>query len=114
MIQEDNFIERWAKLQDKLTEQFGKMPTMEVILFLIGVNEYKGHIPKIKFSKEQKQDLMHVAVCTLLCRDGYYHHNGHDEEGWPHFSELKSVQEGTLQEQEKLLKSSMLDYFGIE
>jgi hypothetical protein len=111
---DDNFIRRWAILEDRLTQQFGKMPSMEAILFLVGINEYKGRIPKIKFSKEQKQDLMHVAICTLLSKDGYYAYNGHDEEGWPHYLELKTVEHDNLQKQEELLKSLLLDYFEIE
>jgi len=45
-------------------ERFGKKPDMEAILFLIGIQEF-GQL-KEKFTKEQKQDLMHVAVCSYL------------------------------------------------
>jgi hypothetical protein len=86
---------------------------MEAILFLIGMNEYSGRIPKIKFSKEQKQDLMHVAVCSLLSRGGYYAFEGYDEEGWPHFREVKKVESDSLGGQEALLKEYILEYFEI-
>lgn len=108
----DNAV-RWQDLEEKLKERFDKVPDMEAILFLIGINEYRGRIPKIKFSKEQKQELMHVAVCTLLSKSGYYELEGYDDEGWPHFTELRSVKENTLEEQEKLLKECILDYFEI-
>lgn len=109
-------FERWIILEADLVERFGKKPNMEAILFLIGMNEYKGRVPKIKFSKEQKQDLMHVAVCTLLAQDGYYQLEGYDEEGWPHFRQLKHVEtdQETLMAQDVLLKEYILDYFGIE
>lgn len=93
-----------------LKERFGKIPDMEGILFLIGVNEL-GSLPRKKFSKEQKQDLMHVAVCTLLSRLGYYEPAGRDEEGWPHFHELKPVTTLGLNDQERMLKECIIHYF---
>jgi hypothetical protein len=104
---------RWSALEANLKERFGKVPDMEAILFLIGINEYRGRMPKLKFSKEQKQELMHVAVCTLLSKGGYYTLEGYDDEGWPHFTELQSVKENTMDDQESLLKTYILDYFEI-
>ncbi len=83
----ENFEQKWVDTETLLQERFGKVPDMEGILFLIGVNEF-GDLPRKKFSKEQKQDLMHVAVCTLLSHLGYYSYAGRDEENWPHFIEL--------------------------
>jgi len=94
-----------------LTERFGKTPNMEAILFLIGLNEYRGRIPRIKFSKEQKQDLMHVAVCSLLSQSGFYELEGYDEEGWPHYKESDTVKTTSMEEQEVLLKEHILNYF---
>ena len=82
---------------------------METILFLIGVQEL-GDI-KAKFSKEQKQDLMHIAVCTLLSESGYYELEGADGDGWPHFKQLKSLPELNPKEQEDFLKDHVLLYF---
>src|SRR5687768_10093067 len=94
----DDLQSRWWKLEEQLMERFGKKPDMEAILFLIGMQEL-GNI-KPKFTKEQKQDLMHVAVCTLLAQSGYYILEGHDEEGWPHFKQLRALPEYGLIEQE--------------
>ena len=85
----DDFQVRWWNLEAKLVERFGKKPDMEAILFLIGIQEF-GHI-RDKFTKEQKQDLMHVAVCTLLGQSGYYEIDGCDDDGWPHFKQLKAL-----------------------
>jgi hypothetical protein len=82
---------------------------MEAILFLIGIQEF-GNI-KSKFSKEQKQDLMHVAVCSLLSQSGYYKLEGYDDEGWPHFLQLKELPVYNMIEQESFLKDHMLLYF---
>lgn len=111
MNHNDNIAVRWTALEAMLTERFDKLPNMEAILYLIGINEYNGRIPKIKFSKEQKQDLMHIAVCTLLSKSGYYKLSGFDDDGWPHFEELIPVPETTLEGQELLLKRHVLEYF---
>lgn len=83
---------------------------MEAILFLIGVQEF-GDIRK-KFSKEEKQDLMHVAVCSLFRQSGYYELEGVDEDGWPHFRQLKALPTMGMIEQENFLKDHILLYFG--
>jgi hypothetical protein len=108
----DDLQSRWWKLEETLMQRFGKKPDMEAILFLIGMQEL-GNV-KSKFSKEQKQDLMHVAVCTLLSQSGYYKVDGRDEEGWPHFTQLKALPEFNLIEQENFLKDHILLYFQNE
>jgi len=65
----DDLQVRWFGLEQKLMERFDKKPDVESILFLIGVQEF-GDIRK-KFSKEQKQDLMHIAICTVLSPSGF-------------------------------------------
>lgn len=106
----DNFEQRWLNTEMLLKERFDKVPDMEGILFLIGVNEL-GRMPRKKFSKEQKQDLMHVAVCTLLSQLGYYAPVGRDEEGWPHFNELMPVPASGIKDQEQMLKECVVRYF---
>ena len=105
----DDLQTRWWKLEEKLMERFGKKPDMETILFLIGIQEF-GDI-KAKFTKEQKQDLMHVAVCTVLMPSGYYELEGVDNDGWPHFKQLKAMPEMNPFEQEAFLKDHILLYF---
>jgi hypothetical protein len=106
---QDDLQARWWKLEEKLMERFGKKPDMESILFLIGIQEL-GDI-QAKFSKEQKQDLMHVAVCTLLAPSGYYELEKVDEEGWPHYRQLKSLPPMDLLTQENFMKDHVLMYF---
>lgn len=106
---QDDLQQRWWNLEAKLVERFGKKPDMEAILFLIGIQEF-GQI-KQKFTKEQKQDLMHVAVCSLLSKSGYYELERIDEAGWPHFKQLKAMPAMSLPEQENFLKDHVLLYF---
>jgi len=105
----DDLQIRWWNLEAKLVERFDKKPDMETILFLIGVQEF-GQL-KEKFSKEQKQDLMHIAVCKLLAPSGYYAQEGIDDDGWPHFRQLKPMPELSAFEQENFLKDHILLYF---
>jgi hypothetical protein len=105
----EDFEKRWKPVEDMLTERFGKKPNMEAILFLIGVNEINNL--KKKYTKEQKQDLMHVAVCTLLSQSGYFELDGYDKDGWPHFKELQPVPKMEMMEQEAFLKEHVIAYF---
>jgi len=105
----DDLQSRWWGLEEKLMNRFGKKPDMEAILFLIGIQEF-GDI-RDKFTKEQKQDLMHVAVCSLFAQSGYYELEKVDEEGWPHFKQVKSLPVMSLIEQENFLKDHVLLYF---
>ena len=81
----------------------------KAILFLIGLQE-TGLI-KEKITKEQKQDMMHVAVCTLFLQSGYYELEGKDVDGWPHFRQLKPLPALSAIEQENFMKDHILLYF---
>jgi len=108
----NNFDERWLAVQQLLRERFGKVPDLESILFLVGLNEV-GAGPGDKFTKEQKQDLMHVAVCTLLAQLGYFEFAGRDGDGWPHFHVAGSPPQGGLLGQEQMLKECVVRYFDL-
>lgn len=107
----ENFEQRWIDIEFLMRERFGKVPDMEGILFLIGMNELGRWPTKKKFTKEQKQDLMHIAVCSLLGKRGYFELAGHDDEGWPHFNSIKDVEAAEFFTQELLLKECIIEYF---
>ena len=82
---------------------------VSAILFLIGVNELgEGYR---KFNKNQKTDLMHIAICTLLEPYGYYEFEGRDGDNWPHYKLLKDLPPLDNRQQQHLLKEGMIDYF---
>ena len=110
MFTNDDLQKRWWDLEARLVERFGKKPDMETILFLIGLQE--TGLVKQKITKEQKQDLMHVAVCSLLSPSGYYEMEGKDKDGWPHYKQLKPMPDMNAIEQENFLKDHILLYFG--
>ena len=109
MFMNDDLQQRWWNLEARLVERFGKKPDLETILFLIGIQEF-GDI-KEKFTKEQKQDLMHIAICSLLSASGYYELERVDEDGWPHFKQLKQMPDMDAIAQENFLKDHILLYF---
>ena len=101
--------EKWEVLITKLEKQFGEKPDLQTILFLIGVQELgKGYQ---KFSKHEKQDLMHIATCRLLSQWGYYELEGLDQDGWPHWISKSKLPHLTLFQQEQLLRQSVIEYF---
>ena len=94
---------KWVALLKALETALGKRPKdLNAVLFLIGVQEL-GQGPKV-FSKEEKQDLMHIAICKLLSKSGFYILEGLDKQGWPHWKMIKALPHFDLLEQEKLLK----------
>lgn len=104
---------KWQSLLNNLQNIFGKKPSdLKAILFLIGVQELgKG---ATKFSKEDKQDLIHLGICKVLSLSGFYELEGLDDEGWPHWKLKKKLPYFDLLEQEKLLKMHVIEYFENE
>ncbi|OAQ38527.1 hypothetical protein A5893_13970 [Pedobacter psychrophilus] len=102
--------QKFSILQHKLATQFdNEKPDIKVILFLIGVQEL-GQGPK-KFSKRQKEELMHIANCRLFSELGFYELEGTDQDGWPHWKILKPIPAYNILEQEMLMKTLIVNYF---
>jgi hypothetical protein len=103
----------WVQLIKELELRLGKRPKdINGVLFLIGVQELGAG--NQNFSKEEKQDLMHIAICKVLSFGGFYELEGLDKEGWPHWKLIKGLPRFDLLEQEKLLKMYVLEYFETE
>src|ERR1700690_995879 len=114
MFKRDLELERnWNSLLTGLDQLIGKKPKdLNAVLFIIGIQEL-GQGAR-RFSKEEKQDLMHIAICKVLSLSGYYHLEGLDKDGWPHWRLKKKLPHFDLLEQEKLLKMLVLEYFEKE
>jgi hypothetical protein len=99
----------WKELLKTLNNQFDGDLDLQAVLFLIGVQELgKG---KVKYSKDQKLELMHIAICTLLEPFGYYNFAGHDQDGFPHWELNEQLPPLSPGQQMALMKESILDYF---
>jgi hypothetical protein len=108
-----DFDRKWAALMKHLQETVGKRPKdLNSVLFLIGVQEL-GRGAQY-FSKEEKQDLMHIAICKVLSLSGYYELEGLDAQGWPHWKLVKKLPHVDLLSQEKLLKMHVMEFFEKE
>jgi len=103
---------RWRILEEWLEKRFAKKMTLEAIIFLIGVREL-GEARK-EFTKEEKVDLMHIAICRLFSQSGYYALSHIDQDGWPHWEMVKPLPHSDLFSQEYLLKEHILAYFESE
>lgn len=105
--------EIWFNLVRFLTQTTGKKPSdLNAVLFLIGLQELgKG---TASFSKEEKQDLIHIAVCKVLSLGDYYTLDGLDADGWPHWTLQKELPSFDLISQENLLKHYVIEYFRTE
>lgn len=104
---------KWNALLNDLHGIIGKKPKdLNGVLFLIGVQEL-GKGTKT-FSKEEKQDLIHIGICKVLSLAGYYTLDGLDKDGWPHWTLIKKLPHFDLLEQEKLLKMHVMEYFEKE
>jgi hypothetical protein len=107
MIEQD-FEQRWEVAMKKLEAQFEQPIDVQAALFLIGVNEL-GQGPR-KLNKDQKLDVMHIAVCCLLEPYGYYTFDGLDKQGWPHYSRNERIPMLTGIEQEQMMKDAIIKY----
>lgn len=100
---------KFQQVKTQLESKFGEGMDMQAILFLVGVNELG--IGYKEFSKAEKTDLLHVAICTLLEPYGYYEFEGRDEEQWPHFRLVKEIPNINDREQQHLMKEALTAYF---
>lgn len=104
---------KWNALLEEIKTLIGKKPKdLNGVLFLIGVQELG--VGRKNFSKEEKQDLMHIGICKVLSLSGYYVLDGLDQDGWPHWKLVKKLPHFDLLEQEKLLKFQVMEYFEKE
>lgn len=102
---------KWIKLVEFVSLNFGggQKLDLQAILFLIGINELgQGYR---EFTKEEKTNLLHIAICKLLSRHGYYEYKGKDKDGWPHWLTNKEIIPLAPNEQNVLLKESAISYF---
>jgi len=111
MSRDETLKTRWELLKLKISEQFGDGEILELdaIIYLIGVQELgQGYR---NFSKDEKVNLMHIAICRLLEPLGYYEFEFFDKDGWPHFKVKEEIPFLKPGEQSVLMKESVIQYF---
>jgi hypothetical protein len=103
---------RWKSLLIDLNEQFDGELDLQAVLFLIGVQELGKGLRK--FTKDQKLELMHIAICTLLEPYGYYTFSGNDEDGYPHWELNEQLPPLSPGQQLALMKECVVEYFATQ
>ena len=106
-----NLKDQWNYLVKELTQQFseGDVLNLDGIIYLIGVQEL-GQGKRL-FKKDEKVNLMHVAICKLLEPYGYYEFDFFDKDGWPHYKILTDLPRLKPGEQTVLMKEAIVNYF---
>lgn len=103
--------ERWENVVNILSNQFaeGDVLDLDAIIYLIGVQE----LGKVKrtFKKDEKIELMHIAICRLLEPYGYYEFDFYDNDGWPHYKVKEELPPLKAGEQAVLMKEAIVHYF---
>jgi hypothetical protein len=111
MSRDNQLKERWEQVVTLLSNKFADGDTLDLdaIIYLIGVQELGKF--NIEFEKDEKVNLMHIAICRLLEPYGYYEFDYFDSESWPHYTikeELPTLKAG---EQSVLMKDAIVNYF---
>ncbi len=111
MSRDDQLKERWNFLVEKLSAQFSDGDPLELdgIVYLVGVQEL-GNFHR-KFKKDEKVNLMHIAICRLLEPYGYYDFDFFDDDGWPHYKMKEQLPPLKAGEQTVLMKEALVNYF---
>lgn len=100
---------RWKAVLAHLEQTFGEEIDLEAILFLIGVQELGAGYGR--FKKDEKLDLIHIGICTVLEPYGYYRFSHRDSEGWPHYETIRKLPYLKADEQKMWMKRAIIEYF---
>ena len=111
MARDEKLKERWELLVEKLSVQFSDGDPLEIdgIIYLVGVQEL-GNFHRT-FKKDEKVNLMHIAICRLLEPYGYYDFDFFDDDGWPHYKTKEKLPPLKAGEQSVLMKEALVNYF---
>lgn len=111
MARDQKLKEDWERIVQILSSKFGEGEQLNLdgIIYLIGVQEL-GHGRK-DYGKDEKINLMHIAICRLLEPFGYYEFDFFDNDGWPHYKVLEELPTLKTGEQTVLMKEAIVQYF---
>ena len=110
---EEELKKGWLKVEKMVFKRFGEKLDEQTILFIIDLQELgKG---EEDYKKHEKLDIIHIGICTVLCKYGYYKFIGNDDEGWPHFKNIKKLpNEIQGENQQNLLKRAIIEHFNLQ
>jgi hypothetical protein len=111
MSRDEQLKNRWEQVVKFLSDKFadGEVLDLDSIIYLIGVQEL-GRFQQL-FKKDEKVNLMHIAICRLLEPYGYYEFDYFDQDGWPHYKVKETLPPLKAGEQTVLMKEAIVQYF---
>ena len=111
MMRDEQLKERWKRVVTLCSDRFadGDPLDLDAIIYLIGIQEL-GMLDRT-FKKDEKLNLMHIAICRLLEPFGYYQFDYNDPDGWPHYKVVQPLPTLKAGEQTLLMKQAIVQYF---
>lgn len=111
MARDIQLKQQWEEVVTFVSNRFADGDTLDLdaIIYIIGLQEF-GKFQR-RFKKDEKLDLMHIAICRLLEPYGYYEFDYQDEDGWPHYKVKEQLPPLKAGEQSILMKEAIVQYF---
>tara|TARA_R100000935_G_C2804730_1_gene152104 strand:- start:577 stop:966 length:390 start_codon:yes stop_codon:yes gene_type:complete len=111
MARDEQLKMQWEEVVQLLSNRFADGDTLDLdaIIYLIGLQEL-GQLHR-RFKKDEKLNLMHIAICRLLEPYGYYKFDYFDDDGWPHYTVVEQLPPLKAGEQSVLMKEAIVQYF---
>lgn len=111
VIHDQKLKMRWSQVVTLVSDKFSEGDPMDLdgILYVVGLQEF-GRWDR-SFKKDEKVQLMHIAICRLLEPYGYYRFDYVDSDGWPHYELIKPLPVLKPGEQSLLMKEAIVGYF---
>lgn len=109
---DESLEKKWLQVQKMVYRRFGEKLDQQSLLFIIGLQEL-GMGMKV-YKKEEKLDIIHIGICTVLMPYGYYKLIGKDDDGWPHFKNIKKLPNEIKGESQIIfLRKAIINYFSL-
>jgi len=110
-MQQRPLKDKWEHVVRLVSRKFGDgdVLNLDAIIYLIGVQELGQG--QLKFKKDEKINLMHIAICRLLEPYGFYEFDYFDDDHWPHYKVKQVLPNLKPGEQSVLIKEAIVQYF---
>lgn len=111
-MMDEELKEKWGQVVALVESRFDEKLDEQTILFVIGLQEL-GLGMRV-YKKEEKLDIIHIGICTVLMPFGYYKLIGKDDDGWPHYKNIKKLPDEVKGESQIIfLRKAIINYFNI-
>ena len=109
-IPDDEHERRWSALVDRIESHFGRVPDVDAILFIIGIQSVgRGYEPDLP--KERKQSLIMEGSYLAFETLGIYRRMGLEKNGFWIWEKVVDLPKLSIDDQERLLQIGILNYF---